>query len=116
MKIAISALFFQSPASGTGQYLTHLLNALAEVDTQNEYFLLGPQPLHPGTSLPPKFPYHVKPAPAFARRNENIEKVIWEQLTSPVAARNLGANLFHIPHFAPPLLKHTRTIVTIHDV
>src|SRR2546425_2513147 len=45
MKIGINALFLQTPASGSGQYLKHLLNALAEIDQQNEYILLGHRPL-----------------------------------------------------------------------
>ncbi len=41
MKIGINALFFQYPATGSGQYMIHLLAALAQADTQNEYVLLG---------------------------------------------------------------------------
>ena len=44
MKIGINALFLKFPASGSGQYLTHLLNALVAVDTENEYVLLEPYP------------------------------------------------------------------------
>src|SRR5919108_328907 len=45
MKIGVNALFLQTPASGSGQYLIHLLKALAEVDQQNEYILLGARPI-----------------------------------------------------------------------
>ncbi len=54
--------------------------------------------------------------PTWARRNENIEKVVWEQWSCPAAARKIGVDLLHVPHFAPPLLPRTPTIVTIHDV
>ncbi|TMD54901.1 MAG: glycosyltransferase family 4 protein, partial [Chloroflexi bacterium] len=50
MRIGINALFFRFLTTGSGQYLTHLLKALAEVDEENEYFLLGPDPLP--TELP----------------------------------------------------------------
>ncbi len=43
MRIGINALFLDTPASGSGQYLLHLINALAKFDTHNEYILLGPQ-------------------------------------------------------------------------
>ena len=45
MKIGINTYFFKFPASGSGQYLLHLLQALAEVDQENQYILLGPQPI-----------------------------------------------------------------------
>src|SRR5437763_8807416 len=124
MKIGINALFLQTPATGSGQYLIHLLDALAEVDQHNEYILLGARPIvrnssecPPDTIVPcSAFPYQVSPVPAFARSDENIEKVVWEQFTGPAAARKAGADLFHIPHFAPPLFPRTPTVVTIHDV
>ncbi len=114
MKIGINALFFQYPATGSGQYMTHLLAALAEIDHDNDYVLLGPQPLEQSTT--PAFPYQVKPVPGFANNRENFEKLLWEQLTGPAAAREAGVDLFHVPYFAPPLLPRTPTIVTIHDV
>ena len=115
MKIGINALFFQFPASGSGQYLSHLLAALAEVDSQNEYVLLGPEPIE-RNSISGRFPYLVKPVPAFAARNENIQKLVWEQFTGPSAAHKAGVDLFHIPYFAPPFFPRTPCVVTIHDV
>jgi len=116
MKIAINALFLRAPASGSGQYLAHLLKALAEVDQRNEYVLLGPRPLLQESNTPHRFPYQVKPVPAFAGRNENIEKLVWEQFTCPAAAHEGGADLLHVPYFAGPLIPRTPTVVTIHDV
>src|SRR5690242_8352611 len=109
MKIGINALFYQTPATGTGQYMIHLLEALAQLDTQNEYILSGPRPLPQGTQTP--FPYHAHPAPSFAAKNAQIEKVIWEQFTAPAAARQANIDIFHIPYFAPPLLPRTPTVV-----
>src|SRR5216683_8443108 len=116
MKIAINALFLRAPASGSGQYLAHLLKALAETDQRNEYVLLGPQPLQQESNASHGFPYQVKSVPAFAGRNENFEKLVWEQFTGPAAAREAGADLLHVPYFAGPLVLRTPTVVTIHDV
>ena len=118
MKIGVNALFLQTPASGSGQYLIHLLNALAEIDQQNEYILLGAtlQENPPLRSPWERFPYQVSPVPTLARSNENIEKLVWEQLTGPQAARKAGVDLLHVPYFAPPLFPRTPTVVTIHDV
>ncbi len=116
MKIGINALFFQHPATGSGQYMTHLLTALSEIDHQNEYVLLGPQPVEQQQTSFTSFPYHVQPVPGFAMNNENVEKLVWEQFTGPAAARKAGVDVFHVPYFAPPLLPRTPTVVTIHDV
>jgi len=116
MRIALNALFLQTPANGSGQYLLHLLHALKEVDQQNEYLLLGAKPIADNGSALTPFPYRVSPPPSPARRNENVEKVVWEQFTGPAAARKAGIDLFHVPYFAPPLILRTPTVVTIHDV
>ncbi|QBD79032.1 glycosyltransferase family 1 protein [Ktedonosporobacter rubrisoli] len=115
MKIGINALFFKYPASGTGQYMSHLIGALSEIDTRNEYVLLGPEPVTQDNAAT-AFPYKVQPVPGIALNNKNIEKVFWEQLTGPAAALKAGVDIFHVPYFAPPLLPRTTTVVTIHDV
>jgi glycosyltransferase involved in cell wall biosynthesis len=114
MKIGMNALFYQNSANGSGQYLIHLLNALAQIDTRNEYILLGPRPLPKGTRT--LFNYQEHPVPGLATKSKQIEKVTWEQLTAPAAARKAGVDLLHIPYFAPPLLSRIPTVVTIHDV
>src|SRR5260370_38794590 len=101
MKIGINTLFFKYPASGSGQYLVHLLRALAEVDQQNPYVLLGPEPFERSSGVLSKFPYQVSPIPCLARRNASLEKLTWEPFTSPAAARKAGFDLYPIPSFAP---------------
>jgi glycosyltransferase involved in cell wall biosynthesis len=114
MKIGINALFMPYPTTGSGQYLTNLIKALAEINDHNEYILLGPQPTPYSDKSP--LPYHVHPVTRFARKQENIEKVLWEQLTCPAAARAAKVDLLHVPYFAPPLIPRTPTIVTIQDI
>ena len=114
MKIGINTLFFQSRATGSAQYMLHLLDGLARIDQQNEYILLGPRPVEQTGEH--SFPYQVHPVPGFAAHNENIEKVIWEQFTAPHAARKAAVDLYHVPYFAPPLFPRSPTVVTIHDV
>jgi glycosyltransferase involved in cell wall biosynthesis len=116
MRIALNAQFLQTPASGSGQYLLHLLHALKEIDQQNEYILLGAKPVAAERIAAIPFPYHVNSVPSFANRNENIEKLLWEQYTGPAAAHKSAVDLFHVPYFAPPLFPRTPTVVTIHDV
>jgi glycosyltransferase involved in cell wall biosynthesis len=113
MRIGINAQFFQHPASGSGQYLSQLLRALDKIDQHNDYVLLGSQPIAQAPIT--TYPYRVYPVPALVARNENIEKVVWEQFTGPAAAHKERVDLLHIPYFAPPLLPRTPTVVTIHD-
>ena len=116
MKIGINTYFFKFPASGSGQYLLHLLQALAEVDQENEYILLGPQPISEKTGTLLKFPHVVTPVPRLVRRNASIENLIWEQYSAPSAARKANVDLFHIPYFAPPFFPRSPGVITIHDV
>lgn len=119
MKIGINTIFFRHPASGSGQYLIHLLNALADIDTKNEYVLVGPDSLSPSVKkqLHIPFPHHARAIKGPLGRNPSLEKMAWEQWTGPHEARRLGVDLFHVPHFAPPLFTNaTPVVATIHDV
>lgn len=116
MKIGVNTYFFKFPASGSGQYLLHLLQALAEVDQQNQYILLDTHPVPEKITALTRFPHVVTPVPVFANRNASIENLIWEQLTAPSAARKAGVDLLHTPYFAPPYFPRTPGVVTIHDV
>lgn len=119
MKIGINTIFFRHPASGSGQYLIHLLNALADIDTKNEYVLVGPDSLSPSVKKQLRIPFshHVRAVKGPLGRNPSLEKMAWEQWTGPHEARRLGADLFHVPHFAPPLFTNaTPVVATIHDV
>ena len=116
MKIGINSLFFQFPTNGSAQYLSYLVRALAEVDRQIEYILLGRHPLAQDSDGLTRFPHLTKLVPGFAASNENVEKLIWEQYTGPAAARKAGVDIFHVPYFAPPYFPRTPTVVTIQDV
>lgn len=114
MKIGINALFFRHLATGSGQYLTHLLDALAEIDTRNEYVLFGPDAAP--ADINERFPYIQAPIPAIIARRKTLEKLVWEQYTAPAAARKAGVDLYHVPYFAPPYFARTPGVITIHDI
>ena len=119
MKIGINTMFFRHPASGSGQYLIQLLNALAEIDTQNEYLLVGPEPISESVQQQLRAPFarHAKGVSGPLGLNASLEKMTWEQWTGPREARRLGVDVFHVPHFAPPLITRSIPVVaTIHDV
>jgi glycosyltransferase involved in cell wall biosynthesis len=112
MKIGMNALFFQFPASGSGQYMLHLLQEMPKIDQHHSYQLFGMQEI----ANEQTHPYEVCPAPVWARKNKSIEKLVWEQWTCPAAARRASVDLLHVPYFAPPLFPRSPTVVTIHDV
>ena len=116
MKIGVNAYFFRFPASGTGQYLLHLLQALAQIDQENEYVLLDSQPISSNLNTSIGFPHLVSALPRFARHNASIEKLIWEQYTAPFAARKARVDLLYVPYFAPPYFPGVPSVITIHDV
>jgi glycosyltransferase involved in cell wall biosynthesis len=116
MRIGMNALFFRFPSTGSGQYMTHLLDALAEVDGENEYILLSPDAPMPKSEINPRFTYLKTPVPGFARHRATTEKLVWEQFTAPAAARKAKLDLYHVPYFAPPYFPRTPSVITIHDV
>ena len=116
MKIGINTYFFKFPASGSGQYLFHLLHALAEMDQENSYVLLDKEPFNEIVGTFPKFKRLVTPVPRLARHNASIENLIWEQFTSPSSAHKIGVDLLHVPYFAPPFFPRSPSVITIHDI
>ncbi len=116
MKIGVNSYFFRFPASGTGQYLLHLLQALAEIDQENEYILLDSQPISTKFKTSFEFQYGVTSLPRLVRHNASIEKLIWEQYAAPFAARKAKVDLLYVPYFAPPLFPGMPSVITIHDV
>lgn len=117
MRVAFNALFLQEPRVGTGRYVYNLLRSLGRVDGVTEYVVLGPREPKLVPETPSTFVWETVPLGTVRRGGENIEKLAWEQVAFPAAAKRLGARVMHVPHFAPP--RYTRgipTLVTIHDV
>lgn len=99
MHVAVNALFMEQPQTGSGQYIRHLLAALRVVDPALRLSLFkSPLAPHPG------------------RRGENVSKLLWEQGVVAILAARSGAELLHIPYWAPPLFSPIPVVATIHDV
>jgi glycosyltransferase involved in cell wall biosynthesis len=129
MRIAINGMFWDQPTVGSGQYLRGLLDALARVAPEHEYVLLLPairqdketrgqgdrrthdRPLSTSSRL---LVYQV-PTPLDGR-SKNLAKVWFEQVGVPLAAARLGADLLHVPYFAPPLRAPMPVVATVLDI
>ncbi len=92
MRIAFNAWFWDQPETGSGQYARCLVEFLTRLDPSLDIVLLRPQ------------------------RKGNLYKVIFEQVIFPRLARQVGADVAHVPYWAPPMASPVPTVVTIHDI
>ena len=118
--VAINGLFLDHPHTGTGVYTREILaRLLAPTHEQSSsgdalrYAVIG-HPEHAGVVAPPT-PYLTQQAP-LRRPAPKIEKVLWEQITLPLATARINAGLLYAPYFSLPLVTDARTVVTIHDL
>lgn len=129
MRVALNGYFWNQPRTGSGQYLRHLWDALIELPA-------SAQPPPAGSFsllLPPAFPLDDTPpqraqfrlrraAPLHAGaleitgRSRNLDKILWEQCSMAVQARQAGATLLHSPYLAAPVARTLPTVVTAHDM
>jgi glycosyltransferase involved in cell wall biosynthesis len=111
--VAINGWFAGDAASGSGQYVDHLLAALPQAAAGVRWTVLVPE--REGAALPPwpgidVVPLRLLPLPA------NLSKLWWEQVTVPRAARRLGAAVLWVPYWAAPWRQPVPTVVTVHDL
>jgi glycosyltransferase involved in cell wall biosynthesis len=111
MRVAINAWFWNSPTTGSGQYTRRLVEHLAAVAPDLEIVLVAPQGwgFHVSYSTRPETS-NLKP------ETGSLRKVWFEQVTFPRACARLGADVAHVPYWAPPLRPSVPTVVTIHDL
>ena len=111
--IAINGFFWDKPTVGVGQYLHGLVEALAALpDLKLTLYIPAdatPLPAPTGVTL-------TKLRSPFAGRSTHMQKVMFEQLSVPAAARLDKADLIHVPYFAPPLSSRVPVVTTIPDL
>lgn len=115
--IAINGWFVGQLATGSGQYVEHLLARLPQVAPEVQWSLLLPAhamraaphlaALAPAVTI---CPISLLPLPAA------IAKLWWEQITIPHMARRLGVDLLWVPYWAAPLWQPMPVVVTVHDL
>lgn len=115
MRIVINGWFWGQAATGSGQYLHHLLAHLAEVAPQHEYILAVPKAM-PGARDAQRAPRVERVRTPFDGLSLNLAKVWFEQIAYPLLCRRLGADVAHVPYWGSPLRPPVPTVVTIHDL
>ena len=98
MEVAINTWFQDQPATGSGQYVQHLLSALANLKPHS-----GFQPIAPRSGIK-------------SRPFSNIYKVWFEQIAFPQMSTARCADVAHVPYFASPIHSAIPTVVTVHDL
>ena len=113
MRIAINGWFYDQESTGSGQYLRRLLANLPKVDPALELSLILP----PHIDAPSDPPSGVKCVNSGRRQQlGKWGKVYFEQRAFPQFARELGADIAHVPYWGPPLACPVRLITTVLDV
>jgi len=118
MHILINGWFWGQATTGSGQYLHRLVEHLARIETGARFTVLTPEKRDWGTEngdwgADVPIPVLRSPIPSLPRP---LAKLYWEQITVPVTARRLGADLLFVPYWAAPLWQPIPTVVTVHDL
>ena len=116
LRVALNASFWGQETVGSGQYLHHLVEALVRLDEAPEVLLCGAPEWRGGRPLPSGVAWHDVPVSLWRRLGPNLEKVWFEQVAYPQAARRTAAMVAHVPYFASPLAPTRPTVVTVHDL
>lgn len=114
MHIAISAYFWGQSTTGSGQYLHHLVKTFRQSYPLLKLTLIGDRQATNRLTPPDGIEWVTATTPF--DRSKNLAKLWFEQVAAPRAARRVGADLFHIPYFAPPLVSSLPVVVTVHDL
>ena len=109
MRIVVDCRCVFSGCGGIGTYARSLVRALAAVNDYDEFVILrtAHRPTDPLTNSPN---FREMSVPAAMLDAE------WEQLQLPSMLEDLGADLYHNPVFAVPMVAPCATVTTIHDV
>jgi glycosyltransferase involved in cell wall biosynthesis len=112
MRIGISAHFWPNLTVGSGQYLRHLVRALARLGAGHTFVLIGER----GAFADGERPVETSEVSLGSIPAGRPAKLWFEQVAIPLAARRLGLDLLHVPYLAPPLFSPVPTVVTVHDL
>ena len=92
LRVAINGWFWDSPTTGSGQYTRRLVEGLRAAGEVDVLLVLPPT------------------------GGGNLGKVWFEQVLFPRQCAVLGADVAHVPYWAPPAAPRCPTVVTIHDI
>lgn len=107
MRVGIDARLVYYSQAGIGQYIIHLVNGLAQVDTENEFILLQSRKDDSGILEQPNFRRVSLWTPSHHRL---------ERFSLNVELMRLGLDVLHSPDFIPPHRPNCKSVITVHDL
>ncbi|MFQ5855090.1 MAG: glycosyltransferase family 4 protein [Anaerolineae bacterium] len=113
MYVALNAWFWDQPATGSGQYVRHLLPALAALEPETRFGPVVPGGTEIQCSEPNIAPLETSD---LELRTSDLYKLWFEQVAFRRATVKQGADVAHIPYFASPAFPTMPTVVTVHDL
>ena len=91
LRVALNAAFWGQETVGSGQYLHHLVEALAALEEGPAVVLCGPPALRAARPLPPGVAWHDVCPSRWLGPASNLGKVWFEQVAYPRATRDASA-------------------------
>jgi glycosyltransferase involved in cell wall biosynthesis len=114
IRIGINALYLiPGKVGGTEIYLRSLLTALAQLDSDNQYFVFTNAETGPDL-VPEKSNFHY--APQFVHATIRPARILWEQLVLPFVARRRRIQVMFNPGFVAPLFGPCPNVTVFHDL
>ncbi|MCL7454911.1 MAG: glycosyltransferase family 4 protein [Anaerolineae bacterium] len=107
MRVGIDARLVYYSQAGIGQYILHLAEALARIDTDTEYVLLQSRKDDTTILEQPNFRRVSLWTPSHHRL---------ERYSLNVELMRLGLDLLHSPDFIPPHRPSCKSVITVHDL
>ncbi|MSQ14490.1 MAG: glycosyltransferase family 1 protein [Dehalococcoidia bacterium] len=122
MKLAVSGLFFDLGNTGSGQYTRLLVKELSYLWDGEIYVIVPYSEDRKSSGLSGASAdglganANVRGLPVKTRLGNRLGKLWFEQISLPLAARAVGADLLHVPYFGPPVFSPCPLVVTVHDL
>lgn len=111
MHIAFNGWFWDQPNTGSGMYVRRLLHNLRRVAPALDMTLIVPPHNRSLDDLPDDVSVVTT-----GGRGGKLGKVLFEQRTFPKMVGRVGADIAHVPYWAPPLSSPARLVTSILDV
>jgi len=112
VRIAIDATSVPQQRLGAGTYIYNLVHALAQLDSDDRYFIFAKPETFAGC-LPEASQFRLVPV----RLPWRLARMAWEQAVLPWHLHRLGVDVLHSPHYTTTAVGGGwRRVVTFHDV
>jgi len=113
MNIAIDGTIIREGITGTGFYITNLINGLVKIDNLNSYYIFGDEKYLRRYVKVDKKNFNI----VHQRFRNRIIRVLWEYFIFPFKLKKLKIDILHSPNYITPLFKFGfKIILTIHDL